>query len=204
MRGRRFCALMMTFALLSACGGSKKSNSDELALSMRTTYLSLTEITACAAITADYGDRVYQYEAQLSGNGETGEMQITVPEDIAGLTVAWENGAGKLEYDGASLMTGQLSPDGISPADAVPLILSACCMGAMLDSCYEELDGMTTLRVGLANPGLPEDSGSRIDVWVKPDDFTMKQAEVSLDNQTVIHIEFASFTWQGIAVPETK
>ena len=204
MRGYRFCALMMTFVLLSACGGSKKSNSDELALSMRTTYLSLTQLTACAAITADYGDRVYQYEAQLSGNGEAGELRITAPESIAGLTVAWENGAGKLEYDGASLMTGPLSPDGISPADAMPLILNACCMGAMLDSCYEELDGTTMLRVGLANPNLPEDSGSRIDVWVKPDDFTMQQAEISLDNQTVIHMELDSFSWQGNTAPELK
>ena len=76
MRGLRFCAPMMTLALLlTGCGGG--NDSDDLALSMRTHYLSMTGISATAEITADYGERVYQYTAQLSGDSGSGRMEIT-------------------------------------------------------------------------------------------------------------------------------
>ena len=179
--------------LLSACGGGE-SDCDELALSMRTHYLSALSCTARAEITADYGDRVYQYEAALSGNGLEGRMEITAPEEIAGLCILWGEGAGAMEYDGALLTTGALSPDGLSPADAMPLILESCCRGSMLDSCLEELGEQSALRVGLANPDLPEDAGSRVDVWVKPDDFTMLRAEVSSQGSTVVTLDFSEFT----------
>lgn len=186
---------MMTLALLlTGCGGG--NDSDDLALSMRTHYLSMTGISATAEITADYGERVYQYTAQLSGDSGSGRMEITAPDNIAGLAVVWGDGMGGLEYDGASLTTGALSPDGLSPADAMPLILEACRGGAMLDSCVEELEDRSLLRVGLANPQLPEDADSRVDVWVRQDDFSMEKAEVSSGGQTVVRMEFSQFELQ--------
>jgi hypothetical protein len=121
-------------------------------------------------------------------------MEITAPDNIAGLVVIWSDGEGGLEYDGAALTTGALSPDGLSPADAMPLILEACCRGAMLDSCFETLEETPLLRVGLANPDLPSDADSRVDIWVRQDDFTMERAEVSSAGQTVVRMTFSQFT----------
>ena len=184
-----FCALMMTLALLPSCGrGEKKS--DDLALSMRTHYLALQSCEASGEVTADYGERTYTYSASFSGNGLEGRMEITAPENIAGTAVSWSDGGTVLEYEGASLETGELSPDGLSPVDGFPLILECCTRGAILESCREDLDGTDTLRVGLQNPDLPADAESRVDLWVDPEDFTMLRAEVSYGGRTVLTFEF--------------
>lgn len=183
-----FCALMMTL-LLSSCGKGEAA-SDDLALSMRTQYLALTGCEASGTVTADYGDRIYTYTAAFAGTGLAGRMEVTAPENIAGTAVSWSEGATVLEYEGASLETGELSPDGLSPVDGFPLILECCCRGAILESCREDLNGTDTLRVGLQNPDLPADVNSRVDLWVKPDDFTMLRAEVSYAGQTVLTYEF--------------
>ena len=117
-------------------------------------------------------------------------MEVLGPENIAGTAVRWSEGGTVLEYEGASLETGELSPDGLSPVDGFPLILECCCRGAILESCREELDGTDTLRVGLQNPDLPADVESRVDLWVKSDDFTIIRAEVSYSGQTVLTYEF--------------
>ena len=182
-----FCALMMIL-LLPSCG--KGESADDLALSMRAQYLALTGCEASGTVTADYGSRIYSYTAAFAGTGLAGRMEVLGPENIAGTAVRWSEGGTVLEYEGASLGTGELSPDGLSPVDGFPLILECCCRGAILESCREELDGTDPLRVGLQNPDLPADVESRVDLWVKSDDFTIIRAEVSYSGQTVLTYEF--------------
>ncbi|MCI8537546.1 MAG: hypothetical protein HFF18_02650 [Oscillospiraceae bacterium] len=179
----------MMILFLPSCGKGEAA-SDDLALSMRTQYLALTGCEASGEVTADYGERIYRYTAAFAGTGLAGRMEITAPENIAGTAVRWSEEGTVLEYEGVSLETGELSPDGLSPVDGFPLILECCCRGAILESCRETLDGTDTLRVGLQNPDLPADVNSRVDLWVKPDDFTMIRAEISYSGQTVLTYEF--------------
>ena len=188
-----FCALMMILALLPSCGRGE-AKSDDLALSMRTCYLSLQSCDASGEVTADYGERTYTYSASFSGNGLEGRMEITAPENIAGTAVRWSEEGTELEYEGASLETGELSPDGLSPVDGFPLILECCTRGAILESCREDLDSADTLRVGIQNPDLPADVESRVDVWVDPVDFTMLRAEVSYGGRTILTFDFDACT----------
>lgn len=188
-----FCALMMTLSLLPSCGRGENER-DDLVLSMRTRYLALQSCEASAEVTADYGERVYVYSASFSGNGLEGRMEVTAPENIAGTAVSWSEEGSELEYEGAVLETGELSPDGLSPADGFPLILECCTRGAVLDSCREELNGEEALRVGLQNPDLPAEAESRVDLWVDPDDFTMLRAEVSCGGRTVLTFVFDACT----------
>ena len=52
----------MTTLLLAGCGPAGVSEAEELALTIRGEYLAMDSCAVQAAITADYGQRVYQYE----------------------------------------------------------------------------------------------------------------------------------------------
>ena len=119
---------MMTLVLLTGCsrGGQGASRSaEELALSIRAEYLAMTACTASVDITADYGQRVYEYSVNISWQkgGET-VLTITAPENIAGITAHIQDGNSYLEYDGASLETGLISDAGLSPIEVVPAALN--------------------------------------------------------------------------------
>ena len=107
--------------LLSACGGGELGDrSEQLALDIRGDYLAMTACTATAEMTADYGQRVYEYSME----GET-VLSITAPENIAGIQARIQNGETALEYDGVRLETGPLNEQGLSPVDALPVLLAA-------------------------------------------------------------------------------
>ena len=88
MRKLMSCVLMMTL-LLSGCkaGGGGEENPENLAALIRGEYLNLTAWTATVSVTADYGQRVYDFVLDVSWEKD-GETVLTVvePELIAGIT----------------------------------------------------------------------------------------------------------------------
>jgi hypothetical protein len=56
-------------------------------------------------MTADYGDRAYQYRLSYEGNGKERVISVSEPEEITGLSAVYENGAVKLFCEGAVLDT---------------------------------------------------------------------------------------------------
>ena len=88
MRRLGVCALMMSLCLLAACGGGRGGeDADQLALDLRGRYLALSGCTARLELTADYGERVYEYGLDLSyqREGDT-TLTVTAPEGAAGVT----------------------------------------------------------------------------------------------------------------------
>ena len=85
MRKRWICVLMTTL-LLSGCGQAGVSEAEELALAVRGEYLAMDRCAARAAITADYGQRVYQYELAVTATGEETTLTLSAPDTVAGLT----------------------------------------------------------------------------------------------------------------------
>ena len=91
MRRLRMCVPMMLLVLLlSACGGAgeaKGSPAEELALVIRGEFLDMTALEAVMEVTADYGQRVYEYTIQVSyeRDGET-VLTLTAPAELAGIT----------------------------------------------------------------------------------------------------------------------
>ncbi|MCC8129078.1 MAG: hypothetical protein LIO51_03960 [Clostridiales bacterium] len=84
MRHKRGALMILPIVLLlSGCGWmgqSTEAKTEEL----RAVYQAMTGFQASAEITADYGDRAYQYTVTLSGNASAGTMTVTAPESIAG------------------------------------------------------------------------------------------------------------------------
>ena len=70
--------------LLTACSG-KAGGAEERTLEMRADFLSATKLSMTVDVTADYGERVYEYKISYTGDAATGEIEIKAPEEIAGL-----------------------------------------------------------------------------------------------------------------------
>lgn len=195
---RSVCALMMTLLMLSGCskGGQGTGHSaEELALNIRTEYLAMTACSASVDITADYGQRVYEYSMDISWekDGET-KLTVTAPEDIAGITARIQNGYSYLEYDGASLETGTLSGTGLSPIEVVPAVLGYITSG-YIGACDFVAEGESQqlwfiCRDPESDPGV----GAEASFWFDPESHVPKKAEILFDGYCVIRCVFREFT----------
>ncbi len=195
--------MMLTLTILTSCSFGGPSAEDQ-ALALRESWLQMSSFQSNVSITADYGDRAYQYEAACSGNAEAGEVLVTAPESIAGTGTAWEEGETLLEYDGVWLETGQLSGDGLSPADALPVILAACQSGAILESGLEDWgEEQQALYLLTENPKTNAEE-SRIAIWADPESGALYQAEIYWANERVIHMTFTDFSMELTPVEETE
>lgn len=192
-RSVMICVLMMTL-LLSACGGSKGNVAQELALTVRTAYAAADGCIGQLDITADYGQRVYTYTVALAADSEETVLTVMRPEEIAGIVARVKPGESWMEYDGATLETGPLSEDGLSPLSAVPALLETARSGFM-DSCTMELLGeQQTLRVYCRDPAGTAGEGIETVLWFDADSCALVRGEILSDGYRVILCEFTEFT----------
>lgn len=135
---RRAAALLLGFlALLSltSCKSGKES-ANEKALEIRDTVLA-SDITFSAYITADYGDRVYDFKLDYDSPGS--RITVLEPEIISGITVGISESGTVLSYDGAELNTGALTEDGLSPIASIPTLVTEWQSGYISESYFEKL-----------------------------------------------------------------
>ncbi|MEY8403677.1 hypothetical protein AALA54_10110 [Oscillospiraceae bacterium 44-34] len=191
MRKRLLCVLMMTL-LLAGCGQTGGNEAEELALSIRGEYLAMDNCTVQAAITADYGQRVYEYEMAVAVGEEETVLTLSAPETVAGLTARLTGEENLLEFDGVSVETGPLDENGLTPVSAVPALLEAARSG-YITACALEEDG-TLLRMDCGNPAGSPGSGTETALWFDASTHALIRGEVSVDGFRVILCEFSQFT----------
>ena len=195
MGAKRFCCiLLMTLLLpLAACGA--KPSYDQQALALRTDYLAMTTCEGAADITADYGQRVYEYSIDFSWqrDGET-VLTLTSPDEVEGVTARIEQGETLLEFDQVALETGPLAEDGLAPIDCIPAMLEAIQSGYIAQCGEEVLDGITCLRLEIRNPDDEVGQGVRYSLWIEPKSGALIRGEIAQDGFTVIHCTFTAFT----------
>ncbi len=177
--------------LLTGCTGGGSSTKGKLEAA-QSVYRTMSGCTAQAEITADYGQRVYGYTVDLTVKGGSGVMTVKEPENLAGTVLTWSDGETQLAFDGAELDTGALSDSGLSPADAMPTILTACQGGEIVDCCMEEQEGGQVLHGTLDLDG---DQGGQIQCWFQPDSYGLLRAELSQDGVTVVTMQFSDFSF---------
>lgn len=190
--GRKLLTLTLAgMLLLTGCAGKDKSAENRV-LAAQAAYGKLKSFTAEAEVTADYGQRVYGYTATLKGDLKSGTMTVSEPENIAGTVLTWTDGKTELDCDGTVLDTGALSNSGLSPADAVPAVLTACRSGEIIDCCQDTLNKKDVLYATL-------ESGNqkirRIACWFQPNSYALTRAEVSENGKVVITLAFTDFSF---------
>ncbi|MBC5738217.1 hypothetical protein H8S62_14485 [Lawsonibacter sp. NSJ-52] len=183
--------------LLASCGQGGQgggSKAEQLALEIRTEYIGMTACTASMDVTADYGERVYRYGMGLTWEKDAQTvLTLTSPEDVAGVTVRIEAGETALEFDGARIETGALSPDGLSPVDSVPALLDWVKEGFIAECAEETLGEVQTLRVCYRDPDAAAGTGTEASVWFDTATHGLVRGEVSVDGATVIQCAFTDF-----------
>ena len=191
MRNYVICVLM-TALLLAGCGAAGANRAEELALTIRGEYLAMDSCAAQASITADYGQRVYQYEMAVSVTEPETLIVLSSPETVAGLTARLSGEENLLEFDGVSVETGPLDSSGLSPVSTVPALLEAARSGYITAYALEE-DG-SRLRVDCGDPALSPGEGTETVLWFDAATHALTKAEISVDGFRVILCDFRGFT----------
>lgn len=191
MRKRLICVLMTTL-LLAGCGKAGGNEAEELALTIRGEYLAMESCAIQASVTADYGQRVYEYEMAVAVNEEETVLTLSAPETVAGLTARLAGEESRLEFDGLSVDTGPMDEDGLTPVSAVPALLEAARSG-YITACGLEGDG-TLLRMDCGDPTGSLGSGTEYALWFDASTHILTKGEISVDGFRVILCEFSQFT----------
>lgn len=173
--------------LLTSCTGDSITPETKVQ-EMRQLYRAVDSVSAEAEITADYGERTYTYTVSLEGDANSGALTVKTPENIAGMTLNWDDGETTLSTGDITLETGALTASGLSPADAVPAVLSACRAGNLVECSLEE-DGQI-LYTELENPDV---ENCTVSCWFSAENYSLLRAELAEGGQRVITLELTDF-----------
>ncbi len=185
--------MILLLALLCACGGGNADN--ELVLSLREDFQNMDAWSGEMELTADYGQRVYAYSVSFTGDREEGTtLTITAPEEAAGITAVAKEGQTWLDYDGVRLETGPLDPQGLSPMDALPALLTELETGTVAEVGTETDGDLSRLRLTLRDPEVTPGTGRETVFWFDKAQKTLLRAELRNDGATVVSCVFSSFT----------
>lgn len=187
-----YALLLLPVILLCGCTGEQEDN--DLALQLRADFLDRTGCAGTMEVTADYGQRVYQYTVTFSGNEKDGlSLVITAPEEAAGITATIAQGQTFLTFDGVQLETGPLNEDGLSPLDALPAFLTAMESGYIAETGTELLGEAEALRLCCREPERAPGQGLETLLWFDKTNQTLLQGELRQDGATVIRCTFSEF-----------
>jgi len=176
--------------LLTGCQGNS-IDSDAAAVNLRTEYLAAAAITATATVTADYGQRAYDFT--LAYAWSPGEATVTVlePEIVAGVKAAIKDGETALVFDGVSLDTGELDGEGLSPVSALPALLEALRSAYIAETAYEEEGAL--LRITFRDPENGPNVGREVILWMDAAAGVPTHGEILVDGYRVIDCVFTAF-----------
>ena len=187
--------MIIALLLLTSCGGAgRQREAEDLALTIRGEYLPLENLSAEVEITADYGERVYEFT--LTAVVQDGEMVLTLtePEWVAGVTARLTEETGQLEYEDLIVETGPLDGEDLSPVSALPVLLEAARGGDMAECALEEGEQGALLRVRCADPDQPPGEGRETILWFHPETHALVKGEISADGVRVIQCTCREFT----------
>lgn len=179
---RSVVAFLAVSIILCSCSSEK--GVDRVA-ELQAGFRSCSTLEFSADIRADYGDRVYDYGISYTGSVPAGTLTIVKPETAAGVTVKYSGGAAGMSYDGVEIYTGQILPGGLSPVDAVPVLLSALADGLVTGTVEEKWDGTPCLAAIFR-------IDDRVDarVWFDTQALLPLHAEIYFDGARVIECDF--------------
>ena len=141
---------------------------------------------------------MYQYGLDFSWEKQgDAVLTVTSPENIAGITARLRDGQTALEYDGIRVETGALNQQGMSPVDAVPVLLDCAREGFIAECGLETEDETQLLHIICRDPEGTAGTGQECSLWVEADTFALLRGEIAQDGFTVIRCTFTKFERTG-------
>lgn len=137
---KRFCLCMLLLLslVLTGCGVKK----EEKLLSDFSSSLNLRDdLGFVGALRCEYADRTVDFTLQYKQTPEGCRITVLQPEEIEGLAVNLDEKGSVLEYGELFINTGELDRFGLSPLNALPMLVSAL-KSSYMDSVRNE-NGLT-------------------------------------------------------------
>ena len=178
-------ALMITLSLLLCACSPREKSADELFQEIALQYGETENFDINMSVTADYGDRVYQYSLKYTGTGEDGSLQIIQPENISGLTAKISGGEASLIFDGAEINTGSIAGLKLTPIGAIPEMVKCWQEASAAETSYETILDTDTLRASYSF----SDNAVFI-TWFDVLTHFPVMSEIAVDGQTVITCKY--------------
>ena len=195
MRRMLSCVLMMTL-LLCSCKAAGETTPEEAALAVRDTYQDLAGWAADVDVTAEVGDKVFDFTlaASWQREGET-VLTITAPDLLAGITARIAKGETVLEYDGAGLSLDLLDGKGLTAVSVLPWLMEQIDKGYMA-KCAWAGDNRELLQITFRDPEAGAGTGTEYQITFDKESRALTGAEVSVDGATVLTVQFRNFTME--------
>lgn len=184
MRQVSLLALMMTFCI-TLCSCEAGQTIEEKAAKIQAEYATWEQLDITAHISADYGDRVYDFKLQFTGNETEGTVKVLSPEEIAGLTAELTPDSSYLIFDGAELSLGALTADGLSPMSCLPMMLGQWSGGYIDNAETASVNGADALSVSFT-----VSDNIYLITWFELSTSLPLKAELYLDGSMIISCEF--------------
>ncbi len=182
---KRIIAFSMILLLFSGCG-ENKSDLNRVT-SLREKMLACNSCSFRAAITADYGDKSYDFVMDCVTD-KNGELSFTVvkPESIEGIKGTFNSNGGMLTFEDQVLAFPKLADGELSPVSA-PWLIVKTLMGGYLNSCGMDTDG---LRVTI-NDSYEEDA-LQLDLWLSDENLPI-YAEIIWQGRRILNVNVDNF-----------
>lgn len=178
--------LIYLFLLILLSGCAKAEKPTQKALDFRTELMRSEGCSFVADITADYGDKIYEFSVQVQYDMEKTKLTVLSPEEISGIAATVSENGSKLSFDGTELDFGKLANGYVSPISA-PWLLGQCwtaeyISGAGADGQYERITYLKGYN----------DRELTVNTWLNAEGIPIR-AEVLHEGQRCLNIEIRDF-----------
>lgn len=176
---------MLVLYFLTGCSGAAKEI--ERGMALRSKLLKAASCTFDAEITADYGDKLYQFSMACQGDAQ-GNMTFTVtaPETIAGITGKVAQGEGRLTFDDAALQFDLMADGQVTPVSAPWILLKTLRGGCLTAAGLEEDLLRLTMDDSYAEDAL------RMEIWLNGDDLPVR-GEIYYGGRRILSLDVKNF-----------
>lgn len=176
---------MLVLCFLTGCSGAAKEI--ERGMALRSKLLKATSCTFDAEITADYGDKLYQFSMACQGDAQGNiTFTVTAPETIAGITGKIAQSEGRLTFDDAALQFDLMADGQVTPVSA-PWILLKTLRSGCLTAAGVEGD---LLRLTIDDSY--EDDALRLDIWLDAENVPVR-GEILYDGRRILSLSVTNF-----------
>lgn len=179
-------ALLILLCFLSGCSGASKEI--ERGMALRSKILKASECSFDAAITADYGDKLYSFsmacQADTQGNLT---FTVTAPETLAGISGRVGSDGGKLTFDDTALQFDLMADGQVTPVSAPWFFLKTLRSGCLTSAGTE--DGVLRLSIDDSYA----DDALHLDIWLDGEDLPAR-AEILYGGRRILSVGVTNFT----------
>lgn len=181
---KRMLALLGLAFLLSGCAQTEL----EQGMALRSKLLQAESCTFDAKVTADYGDRLYEFSMACVVDPEgTVTFTVTKPENISGISGKMDKSGGTITFDDTVLEFGLMAEDRLSPVSAPWVLMKALRGGYLKSAGTEENSSRLTMEDSF------QEDAMMVDVWLGADGLPTR-GEILCDGRRILTVEVENFT----------